>query len=267
MQLERIARRDIATVIAAVADGSGLPTGNRVRTSLSTFFSWAMAQGLIETNPVVGTLKNGERSRERVLTPAELCTIWNNLEDDHYGAIIKLLALSGSRANEIAALRWSEVSLDESLITLPGERTKNHRPHAIPLSEPAKSIIEMQPRRLTAAGLPRDLIFGIGDGPFSGWSNSKNKLNAKIEQTGTPLSGWQPHDLRRSFATHAAEIGIAPHIIEACLNHVGSRSGVSGVYNRALYEREKRIALDRWAEWLLAVVEGRQSTITTLRQA
>jgi len=45
-----------------------------------------------------------------------------------------------------------------------------------------------------------------------------------------------------------AEIGIAPHIVEACLNHIsGARAGVAGVYNRAAYLPEKRDALERWA--------------------
>jgi integrase len=83
--------------------------------------------------------------------------------------------------------------------------------------------------------------------------------------TGSALPHWQPHDLRRSFATHAAEIGIAPHIIEAVLNHVsGFRRGVHGVYNRASYEREKRIALDRWADWLMSLVEGRATNVIAL---
>jgi integrase len=268
MPIEKIARRDIATLIAAVADESGLPTGNRVRTSLGTFFSWAIAQGLVEGNPVIGTQKNQERSRDRVLSPAELRVIWNNLAHDHYGSILRLLALTGQRAAEIAGLRWSEVNLDDGIIALPGERTKNHRPHFIPLSAPARAIIEAQPRRATVVGLPRDLIFGIGEGAFSGWSNSKEGLNERIEKaTGAPLPQWQPHDLRRSFATHAAEIGIQPHIIEAILNHIsGHRAGVAGIYNRAAYEREKRVALDRWAEHLLAVVDDRASNIVTLPQ-
>jgi hypothetical protein len=74
--------------------------------------------------------------------------------------------------------------------------------------------------------------------------------------------------LRRSFATHAAEIGIQPHIIEAALNHIsGFRAGVAGIYNRATYEPEKRTALDRWAEHLMAVVEGRKSNVTALKQS
>src|SRR5262249_35664920 len=129
LQLAKVERRDIATVIGAVADNAGDVTGNRVRTSLSTLFSWAMMHGLVDGNPTIGTMRNREISRERVLNPAELRTIWNNLPDDHFGAIMRLLALTGQRANEIAALRGSEVG--DGVIVLPSERTKNHRVHIV----------------------------------------------------------------------------------------------------------------------------------------
>jgi integrase len=266
LQLEKIMRRDIATCIAAVAENSGKRTGNIVRSSLNAFFVWTLTQGLIDHNPVIGTLKHAEKTRDRVLAPAELRTIWNNLADDHFGSIVKLLALTGQRAAEISELRWSEVDLNSNMITLSGERTKNGRPHTIPLSGAACAIIAAQPRRVTADGRVRDLIFGIGAGPFSGWSNCKQALDERIAASvGSPLSDWRIHDLRRSFATHSAEIGIAPHIIEAVLNHIsGHRAGVAGTYNRALYEREKCVALDRWGEWLTAVIEGRQSNIVAL---
>ena len=46
-----------------------------------------------------------------------------------------------------------------------------------------------------------------------------------------------------------AELGVAPHIVEAVLNHVsGHKAGVAGIYNRATYEKEKRAALVLWAE-------------------
>jgi integrase len=64
---------------------------------------------LIESSPVVGTNRSAEKARERVLTPTEIRIIWNALEDDHYGAIMKLLALLGQREAEIAALRLSEI--------------------------------------------------------------------------------------------------------------------------------------------------------------
>src|SRR3974390_346921 len=88
--------------------------------------TWAMAQGLVENNPVIGTAKNEEKSRDRVLTPAELRLIWNALEDTQHSACIKLLALTGQRLAEIGGLRWSEIH--DGQIILPAERTKNARP-------------------------------------------------------------------------------------------------------------------------------------------
>lgn len=269
LQLGKIERRDIATCITTVAKNSGAVTGNRVRTSLSGFFAWSIAQGLVEHNPVTGTTRNEEFSRERVLSPDEYRLIWQALGDDDFGAIMKLLALTGQRAGEVAGMRWSEIALEtleKYRWSLPGERTKNHRPHTVPLSEVALAIIAARPRRANADGTPRDLIFGRGDGPFSGWSKSREALETEITKAaGKALPHWMPHDLRRSFATHAAGLGIQPHVIEAVLNHVsGHKAGVAGIYNRATYEPEKRQALDLWAEQLLAWAENRESKVTIL---
>jgi integrase len=281
LPLASIARRNIASVISAVAKNSGLVTGNRVRTSLSGFYSWAMQQGLVENNPVIGTAQHKETSRDRVLTPTELRIIWQALGDDHFGSIIRLLALTGQRAGEIAGLRWSEVQDD--VILLPGDRTKNHRAHVVPLSDAARAIIAKLEIREG-----RDMIFGRGEKQFSGWSNCKERLDALVvETTGAPLPHWTPHDLRRTFATYsgggipahqlerlpprekemARGLDIEPHVIEGILNHVsGYKAGVAGTYQRGSYENKKRIALDRWAEHLMAIVEDRPSNITPIRR-
>jgi integrase len=266
LQLTKIARRDVALVTAAVTSNAGGVTGNRVRTSLSAFYNWCIGEGMAENNPVTGTNRNEERPRNRVLTLGELQAIWNALGDDHYGSIVKLLALTAARANEIAALRFSEIRDDA--IVLPGERTKNHRPHTIPLAQAARAIIDAQPRRTNGDGKLRDLIFGLATGPFSGWSNCKESLDRRIEAAAGKIPDWRVHDLRRAAATGMAEIGIQPHVIEAVLNHVsGHKAGVAGIYNLASYETEKRTALNRWSEHLLAVVEGRGSNVTTLKRA
>ena len=264
--LAKIQQRDIASVISAVRVKHAV-TANRVRTSLASLFSWAIGEGLVNSNPVTGTKRTEEKSRERVLDPAELRLIWNSLEDDHFGAIVKLLALTGQRAAEISGMRWSELKND--VLVLPPDRTKNHREHLIPLSEPARAIIAAQPRRLGPDGELRDLIFGFGNGPFSGWGKSKDALEKRIaEKAGQPLPHWTPHDLRRSFATHASGLGIQPHIIEVILNHVsGFRAGVAGIYNRNPYDAEKRTALATWADHLLAIVEDRESNVTPMRRA
>jgi integrase len=269
LQIDKVEKRDVATCLVPVAENSGERTSDIVRASISSLYVWAITQGLVDHNPVIGTLRHAQKSRDRVLSPAELRIILNNLGDDHFGSIIRLLAYLGQRAGEISGLRWSEVDFNANVILLPGSRTKNGRPHTVPMSDPVRALLAAQPRRMTPNGEVRDLIFGIGEGPFSGWSKSKQALDERIAAaTGTPLAPWRVHDLRRSFVTHCAEIGIAPHIIEAAVNHIsGHKGGVAGTYNRAVYAREVRIALDRWAEWLTAIIEGRESNVTSLRQA
>jgi integrase len=241
-----------------------------------------MQRGLAESNPVIGTEKNEEKSRDRVLTPAEFRLIWNALDDTQHGACIKLLALTGQRLKEIGALRWSEIHGDE--IILSAERTKNGRDHVVPLSEATAAIIAQQHRGAN------DLIFGSGERGFVNWSNCKIRLDQRIAEAkgGKPIQHWTPHDLRRSFATYAGGglpehqlkklppqdrdvaggLGIQPHIVEAVLNHVsGARGGVAGVYNRSTYAREKKAALDLWADRLLAIVSGRKTNIVPMRHA
>ena len=56
-----------------------------------------------------------------------------------------------------------------------------------------------------------------------------------------------------------AEIGIAPHIVEACLNHISGRTRVARTYNRYKYEPEKRAALELWGRHLDQIISGKKS--------
>src|SRR5215203_6660620 len=98
----------------------------------------------------------------------------------------------------------------------------------------------------------RTYVFGHRDRGFVAWDRCKAKLDIALQ-----LPRWTLHDLRRTCVTGMAEIGIAPHVIEAVVNHVsGHKGGVAGIYNRATYAAEKRAALERWADHLERVVTG-----------
>jgi integrase len=167
LQLVKIDRRTVAAAIAMIAAKSGPTEANRVRASLSAFFSWCMAQGFADANPVIGTDRRPEQSRDRVLSNAELKAIWAATADNSdYSSVVRLLTLTGCRANEIASLSWSEVQDD--VIVIPASRTKNGRERRIPMSDPVKAMLAERPRRHG-----RDFVFGRRDGrPLSGWSGS-----------------------------------------------------------------------------------------------
>jgi integrase len=260
LSLPEIDRRAIAHRLGEIEADSGPTTRNRVRSSLSAFFTWTVKEGLLETNPVSGTGKAEEGgSRERVLTQAELAEVWAALPQDQFGDIVRLLILTVQRREEIGGLGWSEVNLGDELIALPPERVKNNRSHTFPLSPQAQVILERQLRRNS-----RNLIFGVGKGGFSGWSDCKERLDKAIlakrqeaDPKAKPMPDWRLHDLRRTAATMMAELGVLPHIIEAILNHVsGHKAGVAGVYNRALYLTEMREALVKWADYIAAITSS-----------
>ena len=255
LPLNSIDRRIIADRLGSIEKNSGAVTTNRARATMSAMFSWGMREGLVFANPVTNTNKRAERPRDRVLKDPELRLIWQALNGGQYATIIKLLMLTAQRVNEIAGLRWSEIDSGYRLISLPAERTKNARPHEIPISPTVRALLQEQPKIAD-----RDLVFGKpGGGPFSGLSRCKERLDARVAElnNGQPLAPWVHHDLRRSTATGMADIGIQPHIIEAVLNHVsGHKGGIAGIYNRATYSAEKAQALARWDEHI-AVVCGR----------
>jgi len=261
----KITRRHIAARVADIAEQHGSVSAARARTALSTMFNWAIREGLdIPGNPVLGTNRPEQpKSRDRVLSEAELAEIWRACGVDDYGRIIRLLIITAQRRDEVGGMQWPELDSVAEQWILPGARTKNHREHILPLV--AGAVALLPPRRLG-----RDYVFG--DGPrregdkhrgFSGWSKPKAALDArilaarkKVDADAKPLSHWTVHDLRRTAATVMADrLGVLPHIVEAILNHVsGHRAGVAGVYNRALYQVEMRDALERWTQHLLGIV-------------
>ena len=175
------------------------------------------------------------------------------------------MLLTGARRSEIAEANWQEIDLAAKTLTLPGSRTKNSEPHEIPLSDAAVEIIKALPRIEGKAAL---LFSTTGATPVSGFSRSREVIERAIvaelrkeavergedpEKVEAPKP-WTLHDLRRTCASGMASLKIAPHVIEAVLNHKnGTIKGVAKVYNRYSYATEKRAALDAWARRLDAI--------------
>lgn len=249
-----ISRATVASRLREIAKGSGPVAADRARSTLSAMFAWAIGEGLCDSNAVTRTNKTSpDKERERTLTDAELAAVWKAAPDNQYGTILKLLVLTAARRDEIGSMRWTEIDMKAKLLRLPGERTKNGRAHDVPLSAIAMEIIESVGKREG-----RELVFGNGAGGYSGWSNSKELFDAKIEFT----EPWTLHDLRRTVRTGLGRLGVAPHIAEAVLNHLPEK--LVRTYDKNKYENEKRDALNRWASHV-AVVTSDTSNVVPLR--
>jgi integrase len=254
LALGEITRADIAASLTTMAKDNGPVAANRARSALSKLYAWAIGEGLCDANPVIGTNKRDEKGpRERSLSNAELAQVWLGAPDDEYGRILKLILLTGCRRAEIGDLKWSEIDLEARTITLPRDRTKNGQQHIVPLCDTAVAILADIERR-------RDYVFGrTRAGGFCDWSRSKVDFDVKLKEP------WTVHDLRRTVRTGLGELGVAPHIAEAVINHLPPK--LVRTYDRNKYESEKRVALEQWATHLKTVIaQATGANVTTLKQ-
>lgn len=261
--------------------GNSDARGRKMADALGSLFRWAMRyrRKFIVANPCLGSYRpDAPAARDRVLNfrldarnADELRWFWSGCEvtGEPFGALLKLLLLTGCRLSEIARMTRDELSDDAATLRLPGERTKNNKPHDVPLPALARDILASVKRIESCS-----YVFSTtGKTPVSGFAKIKTRLDgamlaeAKKERgKNATVAPWRLHDLRRTAATGMAAIGIPPHIIEACLNHIsGAKGGVAGTYNREMYEPEKRAALERWASHVAGIVAGQPGKVIALK--
>jgi len=240
--LDEVKRSDIVKVLDDII-ASGAPfRANRALAAIKKLFAWSLDRGLIEMNLIAGIRPpTKERSRDRVLSDAEITRLWSASEELGYpfGPLLQLLLLTAQRRGEVAEMRWSHVDFERRIWTIPSEAAKNGRAHEVPLSDMALEVIHGLPRFVRS-----DFVFTTtGRSPISGFGRMKRNLDGIMGVT-----GWRLHDLRRTAASGMARLSTAPHVIEKVLNHIsGTISGIAAVYNTFGYERQKRAALESWA--------------------
>ncbi len=215
---------------------------------IRTFFNWCVPRYL-PSSPAVGIKMEKQPSRDRVLSDAELKAVWIAAEQmGQFGVIVKLLILTGQRRTEIGSLKWDYIKGDR--ITLPPEVTKNGREHSFPLSQAGSGSLSSH--TAVSPSRPFGFLFSASSpatSSFSAWSKSHAQL---LKLSGT--SGWTLHDLRRTFATNLAALGVRQEVTEKLLNHVsGQVSGVAAIYNRHSYWNEQVAAMQAWETKLLSI--------------
>jgi integrase len=233
--------------------------GRDLHTALSSLFGWLHRNRFVTVNPCTGVAKpSSGNSRDRVLTNDEIIRFWHACDKIHptFAAVFRLLLLTGERLNEVGGMRDDE--LDHEMWHLPGARTKNKKPHDVPLSPLALSIINAIPR---IENCP--FVFTTnGRTPISGWSKIKRELDKAM---GNPKP-WRLHDLRRTAVTGMVELGIPPHVVEQIVNHQsGHRAAVAGIYNHAVMMPERKAALLRWSQHINGLVSDESKKVVRLR--
>ena len=269
--LPSITKADVVQIL------DGLPAGQlalrrNTFAILRLLFNWAVNRGDIANSPIANmTAPNPVAARDRVLADAELALVWNGASKLGYpfGPFVKLLIATGQRRDEAAKLDWSELDRESATWSIPSDRTKNGKPHLVPLNalavETLGEVAELFTKK--ADTWPKTgLVFSTtGKTAVSGYSRAKSRLDEQIAELAAgakrePLKPWRLHDLRRTLATGMQRLGVRFEVTEAILNHLsGSRSGVAAVYQRHDWATEKRAALQAWADYIDHVLAPRKS--------
>jgi integrase len=211
-----------------VSGGEGV--ARRTRTTAAAMYAWGLEHGRIRgANPFASVKLATAAARERFLSREEAGRLLDALKaleaskavSQTFGDAIRLLMLTGARKTEILGLRWSEIDMGRSLLTLPPERTKaggKTGERRITLSPPALQILST---RRPKNAKPEDFVFPAyrGKGHVIG---VRRVFGKACEAAG--LTGVRVHDLRHSFASFAIADGASLFLVGKLLGHASART-------------------------------------------
>lgn len=258
-----IKRRDLVLLLEKIVDRGSPNQSWQTLKVLRRMFNFAVERDILEYSPCTHIKPVAKlKSKTRWLTDDEIKWLWNKLTtveladriSDATRRALKVILVTGQRPGEVLGIEWSEI--DGDWWTIPPNKTKNGRE-----------------QRVFLTPLAKELIGNYGSYPFpsprSGGQMDVNNLGravrrlltnhnaAQAKKERAEVEKFTPHDLRRTAATHMAQLGIAEFVIGKVLNH--TNESITGVYNRYAYDEEKQQALTSWAERLNEIVSKTQT--------
>ncbi|MDE1546296.1 tyrosine-type recombinase/integrase [Dechloromonas agitata] len=267
MKAEDVKPRDVDAMLQQIIKRGAPTVANDVLRWTKRIFDFAIKRHVVLYNPAsafdIADAGGKEEARDRWLTREEITQLFQamremlgrfSIENMH---AVRLLLLLAVRKEELVAAPWSEFDLAAAVWHLPEERTKTSSAIDIPLPPLAVETLRELHRLANGSAyvfparkMQHRMIPHI----------DLNTLNAALSKHIKPklkeVPNFTIHDFRRTARTHLAALGVDPFVAERCLNH--KVKGVEGIYNRHDYFDERRAALNKWAELLKALEEGRQ---------
>jgi integrase len=242
----------LVRLMLETAPGSGSQR-THIYGGLNGFLGWCRKQDLLEANPCDALDRHDRprpgKARDHVPSLATLRAVWAAAENEPACDLLRLLLLLPLRRNEASGLRWSEVDFNQSRICIAADRMKAGELHELPLSPPARAILEA---RKAASGSV--LVFPSGVGaPFANWAALLTRIRQKIgEGQRSRADRFSLHDIRRGFVSHLAGM-FDVDALDQILAH--KRTGVAAIYQRSNRWPARVKALELWASYILGQTE------------
>jgi integrase len=248
-------------------------SASRAITYLKPMARWAAKRGLMQKGfselekPAERDIQEGGQT---VLDRQTLAKVLPGLTEGPHDRAARMMLWTAARLDEVCSATWDEFDLDGGLWTITAGRRKDTRsrarkkqvptqPHIIPLPRQALSLLKKMREGASASGLVFPNAHGGILDNWDRWSKSIFKRTA--------TSGWTRHDLRRTCATLAAELNVAPHIISIMLGHKNPENNhLLGIYNKGRYRQPHAEALQMVADRLETIETGHDNVVALVRQ-
>lgn len=238
-------------------------------TTARMLFKHACGRKLVYVNPCVGielTSLLGKRPavrRRLMLTKAEIEVVFKATMNRENALAIRLLLATAVRTCELRTAKWDEFNFDAGVWSVPSSKTGPG------IQIPITQAVESWLRELKPLAGTSEYVFPVrGD-----YKNATTKGDRPINPNtiGAAITFWQteykplvrpftPHDLRSTAKSHMRALGVPSDVSEMCLNH--KLPGIEGIYDVHTYFEERKEALTRWANFLVAIDQGREAGVS-----
>lgn len=253
-KVSAVTRADVAKIHSSLRNRPG--AANKVRALLSHMFALAETWGLRPdgSNPCRHVKKYPQRERERFLTADEWKRLADALNDPtkppNAVAAIRLLAFTGCRLSEILTLRWDHVDFERALLRLPESKTGAK---IVYLSAPALEVLVA----ITPIEDNPYIIVGRRPGLHlidlqRPWQRIRGEAR---------LKGVRIHDLRHSYASVGAGVGLSLPIIGKMLGHT---QAVTTERYAHLAADPLKTAVERVGAEIAAAMKGERGEVVEL---
>ncbi len=246
---------ELLNVLRRIEGRGATEKARKVRQRCGEVFRYAIVTGRAEYNPapdLTSAMQGHESNHFPFLTPKELPDFFNALSGYSGSELVvlaaRLLIITGLRPGELRGAFWDEINISKAVWEIPASRMKMRRPHVVPLSRQALTLIG-QIQELTG-NYP--LVFPGRNDPRKTMSEASiNQVFKRIGYNGK-VTG---HGFRHTMSTILHEQGYNTAWIETQLAHVDKNS-IRGTYNHAQYLDGRREMLQWYADYMEALENG-----------
>jgi integrase len=280
--VEDVRKGHISLIIGELKQRGAEQLARNLLKLIRQMFRFAVTYDLIEFDPTaslsIAKMTTKATERDRVLSEPEIRALSRQLPDANLmpsterAVWIALATLC--RIGELSKAKRTDIDLVASTWVIPKENSKNKKAHTIYLSNFAldqfKALLSVSTSAVwlfphkddTRFVSTKALTNQIGGRQLGLVGASRFKDNQALVLSG---GKWTPHDLRRTGATLMGDLGVAPDVIEKCLNHT-EENKVKRIYQRQKLEAEQAQAWQLLGDRLRLLINLDANNVITLHQ-